>query len=206
MTGIISVLKIYFNEWKEEESMLKRSGILVLTLVAIFVFSVSAGAFAQLKIGYINSDMVLKNYQAAIDASKKLEEESNKWGQELQRMQQQFKDSQDKLQQQSLLLSEAKKKEKAQEVQDLYLKIQQFQNEKWGQQGEYFKRQQELMGPIIQTINETIHKIGQDEGYDYIFDTVAGNILFAKDKYDLTDKVLKELEKSSSAKTKTGGK
>jgi len=186
--------------------MLKRSGILVLTLVAIFVFSVSAGAFAQLKIGYINSDMVLKNYQAAIDASKKLEEESNKWGQELQRMQQQFKDSQDKLQQQSLLLSEAKKKEKAQEVQDLYLKIQQFQNEKWGQQGEYFKRQQELMGPIIQTINETIHKIGQDEGYDYIFDTVAGNILFAKDKYDLTDKVLKELEKSSSAKTKTGGK
>ncbi|MCD6116820.1 OmpH family outer membrane protein [bacterium] len=183
--------------------MFKRSRILVVIL--ILVLTVSAGVFAQLKIAYVNSDQVLKNYQAAIDASKKLEEESNKWGMELQKMQQQFKDSQDKLQQQSLLLSEAKKKEKAQEVQDLYVKIQQYQNQKWGQQGEYFKRQQELMGPIIQTINETIHKIGKDEGYDYIFDTVAGNVLFAKDKYDLTDKLLKELEKGAAAKPKTGG-
>lgn len=173
----------------------------VLIVIAAFVLSFAAGAFAQLKIGYINSEKVLQNYQAAIDASKKLEAESNKWGQELQKMQQQFKDSQEKLQQQSLLLSDAKKKEKTQEIEALYLKIQQYQNEKWGQQGEYFKRQQELMGPVIQTINETIHKIGKDEGFDYIFDTIAGNVLYAKDKYDLTDKLLEELKKNQPAKT-----
>lgn len=173
----------------------------VLIVIAAFVLSSAAGAFAQLKIGYINSEKVLQNYQAAIDASKKLEAESNKWGQELQKMQQQFKDSQEKLQQQSLLLSDAKKKEKTQEIEALYLKIQQYQNEKWGQQGEYFKRQQELMGPVIQTINETIHKIGKDEGFDYIFDTIAGNVLYAKDKYDLTDKLLEELKKNQPAKT-----
>jgi len=185
--------------------VLKTRNVCVAVLALMLILTAGTSAFAQLKIGYINSEIVLQNYKAAVEASKKLEDESNKWGQDLQKMQQQFKDAQEKLQQQSLLLSDAKKKEKAQEVEALYMEIQQYQNKKWGQQGEYFQRQQELMGPIIKTVNETIHKIGEDEGYDYIFDTVSGNVLFAKDQYDLTEKLIEELEKSASVDTKSGG-
>jgi len=152
-------------------------------------------ALAQLKIGYIDSQRILSTFPAAVDAQKKLEGESTGWGQELQKMQEQFRTLQEQLDQQSLLLSEAKKKERTDELQALYLKIQQYQNEKWGEQGEFFKRREELLQPIIQKIDTAIKAVGTNDDYDFIFDSVQGNLLHAKPKYDLTDQVLKELDK-----------
>ncbi len=169
--------------------------------VCLFVAGllVGAQAQAQMKIGYIDSQKILSEYQAAIEAQQKLEKESQEWGQELQKMNERFRELQEQLDQQSLLLSEAKKKEKTQELQNLALEIQQYQNEKWGDSGEFFRRRETLLKPVFDSINEVIHKLGEDEGYDYIFDTVSGNILHAKQKYDLTDQVLAELEKATPA-------
>jgi Skp family chaperone for outer membrane proteins len=55
------------------------------------------------------------------------------------------------------------------------------------------------MGPVFDEINEAIHKVGEEEGYDFIFDAVAGNIVYAKEDHDVTDKVLKELGVDTSA-------
>ncbi len=168
-------------------------------LVCLFAAGLlaSAQAQAQMKIGYIDSQKILSEYQAAIEAQQKLEKESQEWGQELQKMNERFRELQEQLDQQSLLLSEAKKKEKTQELQNLALEIQQYQNEKWGDSGEFFRRREILLKPVFDSINEVIHKLGEDEGYDYIFDTVSGNILHAKQKYDLTEQVLAELEKAA---------
>lgn len=171
-------------------------------LVVLAVVAVVSGwqtAVAQLKVGYVDSQKIITTFPVAIDAQKKLEAEGAGWGQELQRMQEELRTLQEQLDQQSLLLSEAKKREKGEELQALYVRAQQFQAEKWGQGGEYFKRQEELLQPIFDTINKTIHRIGDEEGYDFIFDSVAGNILHAKENYDITDKVLKELEKEKAA-------
>ena len=76
------------------------------------------------------------------------------------------------------------------------MKIQQFQNDKWGQTGEAVRKNEEIMQPVIDKINAAIAKVGEEERYDYIFDTVAGNILYASpSQTDLTDLVLEELEK-----------
>lgn len=168
-----------------------------LGLLLVVGLLVSAQVQAELKLGYVDSQKILSEYQAAIEAQQKLEKESNEWGQELQKMNEKFRELQEQLDQQSLLLSEAKKKEKAQELQNLALEIQQYQNEKWGDSGEFFRRREALLKPVFDSINEVIHKLGEDEGYDYIFDTVSGNILHAKQKYDITERVLAELEKAT---------
>ena len=183
--------------------MFKKRILSVISFVILLWAFFGGTAVAQIKIGYVDSQKILSTFPPALDAQKKLEAESNKWGQELQKMQENLKALQDQLDQQSLLLSDAKKKEKAQQIQDLALKIQQYQSEKWGNNGEFFKRRSELLQPVLDQINNAINKVGDEEGYDFIFDSVAGNILFAKSKYDLTDKVLKELEKTSP---KTTGK
>jgi outer membrane protein len=176
-----------------------------ILIVALFIFGAGVHS-AEIKIGYVDSQRILSTYPPAVDAQKELEGESAKWGQELQKMNQEFKKLQEQLDQQSLLLSEEKKRERSQELQNLAMKIQQYQNEKWGEQGEFFSRREELLKPVFDQINEAIKKVGEDEDYDYIFDTVAGNILHAKEKYDLTDRILDELEKiSSSASSKGGG-
>ena len=153
---------------------------------------------AQLRIGYVNSANIMGKYPAALDADKQLKMDNDKWGLELQKKQEEFKSMQEKLEQQSLLLSDEKKKEMAQGLQNLYTEMQQYQNEKCGEQGAYFKRKEELLKPILDKINGVIDAYGKRESYDIIFDTVAGNLVYAKEKYDLTDLILDELNKEKA--------
>ena len=96
------------------------------------------------------------------------------------------------------MLSEAKIKDKQTELQKKYISLQQFQQQKWGPQGDLQKEQARLMEPVIKKINETIKKIGTDEAYDYIFDVAGGNIVHVSARQvDLTEKVISELAKSN---------
>lgn len=178
---------------------LKKTSILSVVLLAALL--VVSATFAQnAKLGYINSQKILTDFKDATDVQKKIDELNRQWEKEGLEMQKELEQLRQQFDSQSLLLSESKKSEKAQEIQNLYLKMQQYQQEKWAPgTGEIYKKQEELMKPVLEKINVVIKKIGDDEKYDYIFDTVAGNILYASEQQvDLTDKVLKELEKSIS--------
>jgi outer membrane protein len=175
---------------------------LFVTLAAVSL-SLTGSVFAQ-KFAYINSQKILATYKEAQDAQEQLDKINKAWEEEGRAMQKQFQELGEQLESQSLLLSEERQKEKQQELQSLYMKIQQYQAEKWGQSGEFYKKQDELMQPIIDKINTAIKKVGEEERYDYIFDTVAGNILYASpSQTDLTDLVLQELEKGLESTSKT---
>ncbi|MBN2012347.1 OmpH family outer membrane protein [candidate division KSB1 bacterium] len=178
---------------------MKSNRMFVFGIVLTVVLMLTGSSFAQ-KIGYIHSQKIIAEFKDAIDAQKKVEELNQQWQKEGLDMQKQLQDMQDQFESQSLLLSESKKSEKAQEIQALYLKIQQFQQQKWEPgRGEIFAKEKEFMEPVLEKINAAIKKVGDAEGYDYIFDTASGNILYASDKMpDLTDKVLAELEKGST--------
>lgn len=183
------------------DSNVKRDSVIRRRITGLLVVMGCAGfcteAMPQAKIAYVDSQKILTSYAAAVDAQKKLDEETNEWSRELQKMNTDLKQAQDELKKMSLLLSEAKRKEKRDEIEALDKEIQQFQNRKWGEQGEYFRRQRELLQPIIDQIDAVIDQLAQREGYDFVFDSVQGNILYAQQKFDLTDKVLEELEKES---------
>jgi outer membrane protein len=158
-------------------------------------------ASAQLKLGYIDSQKILEKYKEAQDAQKQLQDLNRRWEDEAKNMQKDLQDKQDELESQALLLSDERRKEKETEIQNLYIRFQQFQQEKWGPQGEVFSKRAELMQPVVDKINAVIKKIGSDEKFDYIFDVVNGNILHVSaSQPDLTDKVLEELNKSVAAK------
>ena len=179
------------------EDVVFKKAFIGLTIAFIPFFIGVEQASAQSKIGYVDSQVILASYPAAVDAQKKLEEENEVWGEEMQQMNQDLRRLREDLDQQSLLLSDAKKKEKEDEIQALTTQIQQFQNQKWGQQGEYFRRQEELMRPVLDMINAVIHRVAEEEECDFIFDSVQGNILYAQEKFDYTDRVLEELEKEA---------
>ncbi|MBN1481495.1 OmpH family outer membrane protein [candidate division KSB1 bacterium] len=172
----------------------KKWAMIVSTLL-IFLLSMSVNVFAQ-KLGYINSSQILAQYKEAQDAQEQLDKINREWEAEGRELQNQFQELGQQLESQSLLLSEERQREKQAELQALYQKIQQFQNEKWGQSGEFFRKQEEIMKPIYDKINAAIQKVGEEERYDYVFDTVAGNIVYVSDSSnDLTEFVIEELEK-----------
>jgi len=181
-----------------------KTRVLLVAMAAWFGAALFVQAsYAQLKIGYINSDKILREYKEAQDVQKQLDAKNQEWQRQAQQMQQEIQKKQQELDSQSLLLSEEKKAEKQAEIQDLYNKLQQFQLEKWGQNGEAFRLQQQLLKPVLDKINQVLQKIGKEENFDYIFDSVAGNIVYASPKQpDLTDRVLEELNKGLAATAK----
>ncbi|RMD93211.1 MAG: OmpH family outer membrane protein [Calditrichaeota bacterium] len=179
--------------------------IIATFLTGVFLLFNQKPAAAQLKIGYINSQKILDTYKEALDVKKQLQELNAKWEKEARDMEQEIKELQDQLESQSLLLSEERKKQKQEEIQNLYTKYQQFLKEKWGPQGEAARKEAELIKPVYDKINAAIKKIGDAEGFNYIFDVVAGSILYAsEDQPDLTDRLLEELNKGLAATTGSG--
>jgi len=168
---------------------------LVGAVVIALVLGVSVNGYAQ-KLGYINSQQILAQYKEAQDAQEQLDKINREWEAEGRELQNQFQELGQQLESQSLLLSEERQQEKQAELQALYQKIQQFQNDKWGENGEFFRKQEELMKPVYDKINAAIKKVGEEERFDYIFDIVAGNIVYASpSQEDLTEFVIEELEK-----------
>jgi outer membrane protein len=170
-------------------SIVKTCGLLVC-LCGLLSF-----ANAQMKIGFINSEEIFRNYAGTKEAQDKFDKEVSKWEQEASTRQKDIKDLKDQLDKQSLLLSaerrteiEAKLKQKMQEYQDLL-------QTKFGQKGEALSKNEELTKPIIEKIQKIIDKIAKEDNYDYIFDARSGGVIFAQKKYDLTERVLNILNK-----------
>ncbi len=165
-----------------------------VTIRVILLLVLSLAAFGQ-KYGYINSEYILSQFEEFREAQSKLEVEGRKLEKQYYDMAATLDSLQQEYERQKFLMTESNRASKENEMKRLAESIQKFQVEKLGPQGEFYQKQQALADPVLQKINTAIKQVGEDGGYDFIFDTVAGNILYAQDKFDLTEKVLKELHK-----------
>ncbi|MBD3321417.1 MAG: OmpH family outer membrane protein [Chitinivibrionales bacterium] len=167
------------------------SRLMKMTIVVILCGS--SLIFAELKIGFINSQKIFKEYEGTQDAQAKFDKEAAKWEQEATDRQKEIKELQAQLEKQSLMLSTERRKELEDKIKQKYLEYQKFLQEKFGQEGEVVKKNVELTKPIIEKMRVIIDKIAKEEHYDYIIDESAGGVIFAKKGYDLTGRVLKVL-------------
>lgn len=65
----------------------------------------------------------------------------------------------------------------------------------FGSNGELAKKRQELIKPIQDNVYNALKSVATEGGYDYIFDKVTGDIIYASEKYDESDVVLKKIVK-----------
>ena len=167
---------------------MKKIIILILTLF----ISIS---FSETKIGYIDSQIIMSEYEDVRQVQVELEKEQKR----LQTVYEKKIISLDSLktayQTGSIILSEQKKVQMETDIRQKEQEIQQWQLEYFGPEGELYKLQNQLLAPILNTIDSVIRKIGEERSYDYIFDAVQGSIVYALDSHNLTQDVLDELKK-----------
>jgi outer membrane protein len=166
--------------------------ILVLLTLAVAVAVAADG----MKIGFIYSEQIMLEYQEAIDAMKKLEAEAVELQKVYQEMQQDYQTLIEDYEKRKLVSSDAWKKQKQKEIISKEQQLQSYQLEHFGQDGSIYKKEEEYLGPVLDKINETLKRIGDEEGYSYIMDASKGTIVHADESLNLTDKVLEELKKS----------
>jgi len=166
--------------------------IVALILFASLCFSVNSVIAKELKIGYIISEAIRDQYPEFQSAQKTLDEEKAEWERQYQSRVEEIVNMKKDLDDKAFVYSEARKKEIQNQInvkQDSLALLEKDLTNR------LIQRNAELSGPINTKINEILNRIGVDEGYDFIFDANQGNIVYAKDEYDLTNRLLQELQK-----------
>ena len=171
------------------------------TIVVILLGGMAWGALIsmswaqQLKIGYVDVPRLKQEYKEYQQAEVRFEKQMAVWQAKADSMQQQMQELADKLEKQNLMLTEQAKNDIRQELLARQNEYQLFLNEVMGPNGEAANREYELSKPLIETINTVIKLIALKGNYTYILDSTAGTVLYADEKYDITDKVIAELNK-----------
>jgi len=156
-------------------------------------------AFSQIKIGYFSSEAIIKLLPDAQDAQKQLDQLVSEWQQQLSKMQDEWKKKFEEYESRKLIMTEHRRAEVEKELRELDQKIVDFRNKKFGQNGELFVKQNELMKPVQDRIFKAVQDVAKEEGYDYIFDRSADIlIMYANEKYDLTQKIFEKLKVPTS--------
>jgi outer membrane protein len=178
--------------------MVKSLGLLVMSLLF------SSMLFGQeLKIGVVNSELVMQSYPEFQRAEEKLgrevevwQGERAGWEKQMQAMQQDIIDRERKLQAGQTTFSENRKQELQAQIDSLKITYQQnIQEQMAAEQERYNQRRMELLAEVLEVVNKTIEEIGEAEGYDIILDGSNGTVVYAKEPNDITDILLNKLEK-----------
>ena len=160
-----------------------------------FLMFFSSFSFAQLKIGYIDSDAIMDKLPDVQDARQKLDALIQEWQGELNKLENQWKTKYDDYDKRKLIMTDQTRAETEAALVQLENQIAQYREKKFGTNGELFQKQDELMKPVQNKIFTVLKEIAEKENYDFVFDR-SGDvmILYAKDQYDLTQTVIDQLK------------
>ena len=158
----------------------------------------STFVFADVKIGYIDSNEIMTKFEEVRQVQVTLEKEQRKLQAEMENLIQQLDSLKQEYDRQRLLMSDSRRQEKEQELVRSEQQIQKFQMDKFGPEGEIYRKQNQLLKPVLAKVDEAIQAVGKRQQYDYIMDAVGGAIVYALDSNNLTEDVIEELRKSTT--------
>jgi len=165
----------------------------ILFSAAILVMS--SHIFSQAKIGYVDSKIIIDGMEDAKDAQKNLDLLVGEWKTEIQKLNDSLNIMKDDYEKKKLILTENIKKQREDSISALEKRISDFKLQKFGDNGEYFLKQSELMKPVQDKVFKAIQDVAKEGGYDFVFDRSSELVLlYMNDKYDLTQKVMRKLE------------
>ena len=147
----------------------------------------------ELKIGYVNSEKVLRDAIPAKAAQAKLETEFSKREKDLSDVATKLKAASDKLEKDAPALAEA---ERTRRQRDLVDQDREFQRKRREFQEDLNQRKNEELASVVERANKVIKQIFETEKYDLILQEAV----FAGPKVDITDKVIKALNAQSAPK------
>ena len=166
----------------------------VILLGGMIVGSLTSTSSAQqIKIGYVDVLRLKQEYREYQQAEAQFEKQMVVWQAKADSMQQQMQELTDKLEKQNLMLTEQARNDIRQEFLVKQNEYQLFINEVMGANGEAAKKEYELSKPLLEKMETVIKLIALKGNYAYILDRTAGSVLYADDKYDITDQVIAEL-------------
>ena len=146
-----------------------------------------------MKIGYVNTERILRDAAPAVRAQRKIEAEFQKRDQELARVADQLKKMQDDIEKNSVTMSESQRRNREREFGELNRDFQRKQREF---REDLNQRRNEELAQVVEQANRVITQIAEQEKFDLILQ----DAVYRSPRIDITDKVIKALESKLPAK------
>ena len=164
-----------------------------ITIIAICFLSVAFTASAQ-RYAIIDSKYILDKIPDYKDAQKKLDQFSEQWQQEIDKKQSDLDKMYNSFDAEKVMLPDDLKKKREDELYNKDLELRKLQKQRFGFEGDLFKKRQELIKPIQDKVYNAIQRLATEKSYDFILDKSEGiTVIFADPKLDHSDDVLRFL-------------
>lgn len=177
---------------------MKRNILLAIIVCSTAIYAqTTSPAATTLKLGYVDSEVILAQYPEAIKVKSDLDGFVAKWRKEVDSMTQDLQKAYSEFQKQATTM----KQEQQQAIQKTLVekdnKIQQYKDQKFSSpNGEYYQKQDQGMKPIKEKIFKAIDEVSKEESMQFVFDKAGDVILLKADsQFDITYKVLDLLKR-----------
>ena len=172
-----------------------RKQFLYLFLSLVIIQTINAQTRGT-RVGYIDMEYILQNVPDYAEATIQLEQKAQKWKQEIESKKVEIIKIKDALKAEKALLTKELIDERETEIKFLENEVLEYQQKRFGAKGDLIQQKSILAMPIQDQVFTAIQDIAMAKKYDFIFDKSSDlTILFADKRFDISDQVLRVLNR-----------
>lgn len=173
-----------------------------LALLLMLMWAISL--IAEDKIGYFDSDRVFKESKLTQEAQKLFDNERQNWETQINELEQDIQRLTTEYETRKLSLSTSGKLEAESRIETMKQQKKNLINEIFGENGRADQRNTELLEPIRARMISAIEKVAVDNNLVLLFDISAGGVAYGLPKFDYTDQIMTEMERTDATDTQQG--
>ena len=171
--------------------------VLIFAMAAAIISCNKESGSTELKTAYVDTSKLLEEYTEAKDIDAKYKNRAGETGKELEAETARFRKDASEFEEKARQLGQIWAQQNSGSLQKRQSELQ------YAQQAMMQQLQQESgaeMDTLVKSVKLFIKEYGKEQGYDYVYGTgEAVSILYAKDKYDITDELVKKLNEKYKA-------
>jgi outer membrane protein len=156
---------------------------------------VAAQQAAPMRIGYLNTQRLLQEAPGTAEVQAQIRTELAPFDAQLRALEDSLRTLQQQFSQEALGLSEQARQQRQTEYQQRAQALQQQANQV---QQNAAQKQNELLGPVMQRIEQAISAVRQEGGFAILFDAATDAIVSADTTLDVTQQVLTRLQQQAN--------
>ena len=180
-----------------------RKEFLLIFLVMIVSTTIQAQTRGT-KVGYIDMEYILQNVPNYTEAQSQLEQKAQKWKQEIESKKNEITKLKEALKAEKALLTKGLIEERNSEIVFLENENLEFQQRRFGPNGDLITQKNALTKPIQDQVFTAIQDIAEAKKYDFIFDKTSDmTMLFAAKRFDISDQIVRILNRAEKSEQLT---
>lgn len=169
----------------------------VLLVVSVIFMTIQGFAQRGVRMAYVDMEYILQNVDEYREATEQLETKVQRWKIEVEQKQSVVEQMKKDLMAEKVLLTPELIEEREEEIQILEREMIEYQQDRFGPQGDLVLQKRRLIQPIQDQVFNEVQKIGTNKKYDFIFDKSADVVmLYSEKRHDISDLVLRGIART----------